>query len=429
MASDYFLLAVADPLNTITEADSDPLNEDNTVPFVGAYATSTTIYLHGSAVADTVTLTYPTSSSGTVTLGLNGSISAAYNWAYRSTAQFRLRTHGGNDTVNIVNTSNLTARPMLELGGDGDDVLNGAAGADTFNGGAGNDTLRGSTGNDSLDGGTGSNTLIESGNVNFTLTNSSLTGVGTDKLASLQVANLTGGTSSNTFTVSGWTGAGSFIGGGGSTDTIVASKNVNFLLSNSSLQTSDGLNVTLSGLTKATLTGGAGSNTFTVDDWTGIGTLAGNTGTDTLFATRDANMTLSNTSLVSTGFGTLTLSSIETANLAGGDSANVICANGFTLGAVTLQGGNGDDVLLGGTKNDSLIGGGGRDLLVGGKGIDTLAGGGEDILIGGFITASISTPAALTAIMTEWSSAGSLATRQTNLLNGGGLAPISRASS
>ena len=423
-ASDYFLLAVADPTNAITEADSDPLNEDNTVPFVGAYATSTTIYLHGGAAADTVTLTYPTSSSGTVILGNavnHGSISAAYNYPYRSTAQFRLRTHNGNDTVNIVNTSNLTARPMLELGGDGDDLLNGAAGADTLNGGAGNDSLRGGLGNDSLNGGTGTNTLAESGNVNFTLTNTSLTGVGTDTLANLQVANLTGGTSSNTITVSGWTGAGSIMGGGGTTDTIVASKNVNFMLSNSSLQTGNGLNVALSGFSKATLTGGAGNNSFTVDGWTGIGTLSGGTGTDTLFATRDANMTLSNSSLVSTGFGTLTLSSIETANLAGGDSANVIRANAFTLGTVTLQGGNGDDVLLGGTKNDSLIGGGGRDLLVGGTGIDNLSGGaGDDILIGGTITTSINTPAALTAIMAEWTSANSYATRVANLLNGGG---------
>jgi len=33
----------------------------------------------------------------------------------------------------------------------------------------------------------------------------------------------------------------------------------------------------------------------------------------------------------------------------------------------------------------------------------------------------ISTPAALTAIMAEWTSADSLAVRHTNLLNGGGL--------
>ena len=543
VGSDYFILAVTDPSNAIIENDFDPVNEDNTVPFVGAYATTTTIHIHGGAAADTVTLTYPATKTGNVALGLSGSISAMYSYAYNSTAQFRVRTHDGNDMVNIVNSSNLAARPTLQLGGNGDDVLNGAAGADTLNGGMGDDTLRGDKGNDSLDGGTGTNTLIESGNVNFTLTNIKLIGAGTDTLANLQVANLTGGTSSNTFTVSGWTGEGSFVGGGGTTDTLVASKDVSFALSNVGLQSSDGMNLSLTGFTKATLTGGAGNNTFTVGGWTGTGTLSGGTGTDTLSATRDADMTLAtasltatgfgaltlsgleaaaltggagnntftvsawtgtgtltggggtdtlvvsrntdftlidtklltsngpnmtlaglsialltggssnnrftvngwtgsgtlsgangsadqviavrdtdmtltNTSLVAAGFGTLTLAGIETANLQGGNAANTIRANDFTLGAVTLQGGDGDDVLIGSSKNDSLIGGVGRDLLIGGAGIDTLGGNaGDDILIGG--TSSLSVDA-LNSIMAEWASANDYDTRVTNLLNGGG---------
>jgi len=544
-ATDYFLLAVADPSNAIIENDFDPVNEDNTVPFVGAYATTTTIHVHGGAAADTVTLTYPATKTGNITLDLSGSISAIYSYAYNSTAQFRVRTHDGNDVVNVVNSSNLAARPTLQLGGDGDDVLNGAAGADTLNGGMGDDILRGDKGNDSLDGGTGTNTLIESGNVNFTLTNTKLIGAGTDTLANLQVANLTGGTNSNTFTVSGWTGEGSFVGGGGTTDTLVASKDVNFTLSNVGLQSSDGMNLSLSGFSKATLTGGAGNNTFTVGNWTGTGTLSGGKGTDTLSATRDADMTLAtasltatgfgmltlsgleaaaltggagnntfivsawtgtgtltggggtdtlvvsrntdftlfdtelltsngpnmtlaglslafltggssnnrftvsgwtgsatisgangsadqivavrdtdmtltNTSLAATGFGTLTLVSVETAKLTGGASANKLIAAAFTLGAVTLQGGNGDDVLIGGSKNDSLLGGAGRDLLIGGLGADTLSGDtGDDILIGG--TSSFSSDVtALNAIMAEWTSAKSSAMRVANLFNGGG---------
>ena len=542
-ATDYFLLAVADPSNAIIENDFDPVNEDNTVPFVGAYATTTTIHVHGGAAADTVTLTYPATKTGNITLDLSGSISAIYSYAYNSTAQFRVRTHDGNDVVNVVNSSNLAARPTLQLGGDGDDVLNGAAGADTLNGGMGDDILRGDKGNDSLDGGTGTNTLIESGNVNFTLTNTKLIGAGTDTLANLQVANLTGGTNSNTFTVSGWTGEGSFVGGGGTTDTLVASKDVNFTLSNVGLQSSDGMNLSLSGFSKATLTGGAGNNTFTVGNWTGTGTLSGGKGTDTLSATRDADMTLAtasltatgfgmltlsgleaaaltggagnntftvsawtgtgtltggggtdtlvvsrnadftlfdnrlftsngpnltlaglsiaslsggsgnnrftvngwtgsgtisgaggsadqviavrdtdmtltNTSLVAAGFGTLTLAGIETANLQGGNAANTIRANDFTLGAVTLQGGNGDDVLIGSSKNDSLIGGAGRDLLIGGAGTDMLGGNaGDDILIGGTISLSVD---ALNLIMAEWTSANDYASRVTNLLNGVG---------
>lgn len=283
----------------------------------------------------------------------------------------------------------------------------------------GDDTLRGDKGNDSLDGGTDTNTLIELGNVNFTLPNAKLIGIGTDTLANLQVANLTGGTNSNTFTVSGWTGEGSFVGGGGTTDTLVASKDVSFTLSNVGVQSSDGMNLSLAGLSIAFLTGGSGNNRFTVNDWTGSGTLSGANGSaDQVIAVRDTDMTLTNTALVAAGFGTLTLSGIETANLQGGNAANTIRANDFTLGSVTLQGGNGDEVLIGGSKNDSLIGGATRDLLIGGAGTDMLGGKtGDDLLIGS--TSSLSVDA-LISIMSEWTSANDYATRVTNLLNGGG---------
>ena len=159
--SDYFILAVADPTNAIAETDIDPLNEDNTAALVGAYVTSTgMIHLHGGAAADTVTLTYPAKKAGDVTLGLAGSLSATYTYAYRSTAQFDIWTHGGNDIVNVANRKNLKARPMLEFGGDGGDKLNGAAGADTLNGGAGNDTVNGGNGDDVLVGGSDDDSLI-----------------------------------------------------------------------------------------------------------------------------------------------------------------------------------------------------------------------------------------------------------------------------
>jgi hypothetical protein len=66
------------------------------------------------------------------------------------------------------------------------------------------------------------------------------------------------------------------------------------------------------------------------------------------------------------------------------------------------------------------VGDTGRDLLIGGAAADTLAGGAdEDILIGGTTSLSGNT-AALTAIMAEWTSANTYATRIANLLNGGG---------
>ena len=331
--------------------------------FVGAYATTTTILVHGGSAADSVTLTYPAAITGNVTLAIVGSVAATSNCAFPSTVQFRVRTHGDDDTVKVLNAANLTARPMWEHGGDGQDSLCGAAGADTLFGGAGNDTLSGLLGNDLLGGRTGSNTLSETANVNFLLTNSQLSGVGTDTLMNLQVAELKGG---------------------------------------------------------------AGPNAFTVSGWTGRGTLDGLGGTDQIVAIRDTDQTLTNTSLASLGWGLLTLKRIETAKLSGGNSSNKLIANAFTLGPVTLSGGNGDDVLIGGSKNDSLAGGNGRDLLIGGLGADTLTGGvGDDILIGG-TSSHANDLAALNAIMAEWTRRPTDArlshyvARVTNLLNGGG---------
>lgn len=418
--SDYFILAVADPTNTITEADSDPLNEDNTVAFVGAYSTTSTVLVHGGAAGDSITLTYPAASTGNVTLSIINSLMTNYAWKYSSVTQFRVRTHGGSDDVDVI-TTNLTARPMLELGGDGDDLLVGAAGADTLNGGAGDDVLTGKLGNDSLDGGTGTNTLEESGNVSFTLTNTALSGLGSDRLANLQRATLRGGASSNTFTVSGWTGTGSLVGGGGTSDAIVASKNANFVLVPSTLSSSDGLFLALSGIANATLTGGVGENSFSIYGWAGRATVNGGNGNDELIVANDADMTLTNSSLVTTGYGTLTLTSIEIAYLSGGASNNIMRANGFTAGRVNLNGGDGDDVLIGGSGNDTLVGGAGRDILIGGAGFDLLNGGSDDdILIGG--TSSLSgSVSALTAIRNEWVSSTSHPSRVTHLLNGGGL--------
>lgn len=219
----------------------------------------------------------------------------------------------------------------------------------------------------------------------MTLTTTSLAaiGFGTLTLSGFEAALLTGGVGDNVFTVSSWNGTGSLTGAGG-TDTVIASRNANFTLSDSQLVASNGLTMTFAGIGNANLTGGANNNVFTVSGWTGSGKIDGAGGTDQIVVVRDTDMALTNTSLVAMGFGALTLASVETANLSGGDSANRIVANAFTLGAVTLQGGNGDDILIGGTSSLS------------------------------------SNLTALNAIMAEWTSANSYATRVANLLNGGG---------
>ncbi len=81
----------------------------------------------------------------------------------------------------------------------------------------------------------------------------------------------------------------------------------------------------------------------------------------------------------------------------------------------TIVGGGGNDYLFGGAGSDSLNGGAGRNILIGGAGSDSLiansAGAtGETILIGG-TTVYDANDIALSAILDEWSSKDSYATR------------------
>ena len=71
-----------------------------------------------------------------------------------------------------------------------------------------------------------------------------------------------------------------------------------------------------------------------------------------------------------------------TVNMLAGD--DVVDASGVAAGSIqlTLDGGEGSDVLIGGDGNDVLLGGPGDDVLIGGPGIDTIdGGGGDDVII------------------------------------------------
>jgi RHS repeat-associated protein len=254
-------------------------------------------------------------------------------------------------------------------GGAGNDVISaskfagqttlvGGLGNDKLTGGKGNDTLTGGDGNDTLTGGGGTDRLVESANVDFTLTSARLTGLGTDVLATIEQAALTGGAAANVLNASGFKGSATLDGGAGN-DVLVGGKK------NDSLLGGDG---------DDTLTGGLGNDN-----------LVGGAGTDRIVETGNVHMTLTDTSLV--GLGTDVLSQIESARLTGGSGKNKLHAGAFT-GPVTLDGGLGNDTLTGGSGNDSLAGGDGKDSLDGGAGTDTLDGGlgtdtatnGEDLI-------------------------------------------------
>jgi Ca2+-binding RTX toxin-like protein len=85
--------------------------------------------------------------------------------------------------------------------------------------------------------------------------------------------------------------------------------------------------------------------------------------------------------------------------LAGADVAD---ASGVDAGAalLTLDGGDGDDVLLGGEGDDTLLGGAGDDVLFGGPGNDTIDGGpGDNVVLDSFATNAVTSA---TAVGKQW---------------------------
>ncbi|NQW46572.1 MAG: hypothetical protein HQ464_02260, partial [Planctomycetes bacterium] len=101
-----------------------------------------------------------------------------------------------------------------------------------------------------------------------------------------------------------------------------------------------------------TLLGGIGADFFT--GGLGSDTIIGGGGINTLVEIRDADMTLTNTSLV-IGSETDSLQGISRAQLSGGAGINTLDASAFTLGGVTLRTMGGTDTLKGGFADDTFV--------------------------------------------------------------------------
>jgi Ca2+-binding RTX toxin-like protein len=364
--------------------DNDRMIINN--PVVGVFGPAGGIFYHGGAgiddlelnagTATAITYTFTNATDGTIAFdaalltytGLNpieDNVAAVNRFfVFGGAADVVVLTNGSpgrsivssnnGETVDFVNPSGVVS---VSTGGGHDSVdatgstlsvyLLGGDGNDTLKGGTGNDSLSGGLGSDSLNGGAGTDRLVETGNVNFILTNTQLTGgFGTDTLSSIERAQLTGGASANNIDASAFTAGSVTLDGSGGNDTLRGGSGDDLL------------------------TGGLGSDS-----------IAGGAGFDTLREIGDVNFTLSDTQL--TGVGTDSLAQIELAHLTGGASNNTIDATNF-LGRTTIEGLGGNDTLVGGAVQDLLIGGEGNDHLNGKLGKDTLDGGlGNDTLLGG----------------------------------------------
>jgi hypothetical protein len=298
----------------------------------------------------------------------------------------------------------LLATPVAVHLGDGTngtatDVAGTASGISAVIGGRSDDILdAGSVPGVALTGGPGTNRLsgagagdsvVESSDSAYTLSDALLTGTNTgfvDNLAGIRVASLTGiGAASNTFTVDGWTGTGSLSAPAG-TGGVSATKNAGFTLTNTALTATDGLSLRLGGIVGASLTttAASGSPSYVVD------------------------------ASAFTGVTNLTVAGTVNAILFGG------AANGSTLKAT----GSGHCGLIGGVGNDTITDtGSGSNILIGDAGSNTLVGNGQDILIGGPTLYDKDTPAsiaALDAILAEWTSNDPYATRIAKITAGVG---------
>ncbi len=217
-------------------------------------------------------------------------------------------------------------------GGDGNDVLLGNEGDDSLDGEAGDDTVTGAAGNDTLQGSLGIDRLVEEGDLNFMLSDTALTGLGSDVLDGIEVAFLTGGPASNNLNASAFSGAAALDGG----------------LGNDSL---------FGGTGDDTLTGGEGDDSFD-----------GGPGSDAaVFAAAASGVQANLVAGTALGQGTDSLVNVE--DLVGSSFDDMLIGDGFDN---QLVGNSGNDTLNGGAGDDFLSGGSGDDLLVGGDGADAL---------------------------------------------------------
>ena len=346
----------------------------------------------------------------------------------------------GNNLVNVID-GGLGNDLIAGLGGD--DVLVGGAGDDTINGGAGNDNLSGNEGNDilrgdigddtanggigddALNGGGGDDTLVgEAGDDFFVgiggtdvidggdgIDTNSFQGIGFGVTAIVNadgsgtasygavnetfvgIENLTGSANDDALTAIG--NADNVIRGLDGNDIIIAGGGDDFLIGNNGndiLRGAAGNDRTFGGEGDDALNGGGGNDFLNGqagnDFFVGVG------GTDTIIGGEgfDTN------SFQGIGFGVTARINDDGAgtaqyglinevftgieSLVGSANDDVLIADG--LRNTTLQGLEGDDLLIGGFGNDVLIGGDGNDIIRGRGGDDIIFGGlGDDTINGG----------------------------------------------
>ena len=269
-------------------------------------------------------------------------------------------TGSGNDTINAgMGFDSVFA-------GNGDDFIFGGGGRDTLKGGDGDDVinaqggsgdfLSGGDGDDTLNGGGGTrDRIVEQGNVDFVLTNDSLSGLGNDVIGGIDLAILTGGSGENRLDASGFSGRVTLDGSTGD-DTLIGGSNRDLLIGGSGNDDLDGggdHDFLLGGSGNDFLLGNQGEDTIlgeggndTLQGGRDQDTLDGGSGFDRAFESADvASFILTDEQI--RGFGTDTLRKIEEVRVEGGINTRLIDSSSYT-GRATLVGADGVETIIGG---------------------------------------------------------------------------------
>ena len=317
------------------------------------------VVLNGSPAADTLQIT---GRPGNITMrGLQAEVRILNGEPILDS--LTVNSLGGPDTINAsaleAGVTKLTLNggsdPDLIIGSQGDDILIGGQGSDTLLGGPGNDTLvwNPGDGTDVIEGQEGSDTLVING------------------------ANV--------------------------------SERVDFSANGPRLRFSrdvGAVSLDCNGVEQVLFNAAGGADTITVNDLTGTAVLgvkidlsapAGSGFGDGQADTVIINGTTGDDAVtVSSGNGVIVAGLASTVTIAGSEGANdrlvinglagddAIDATALAAGflSLTLDGGDGADVLVGSAGPDTLLGGPGDDILIGGPGQDILDGGtGSNVLI------------------------------------------------
>lgn len=279
--------------------------------------------------------------------------------------------HDGDDVITLI--SALGGRIMNQT------LLDGGEGDDTITGGDGSDYITGGLGNDILKGGKGLDYLVESGDVNFVLTNTALSGLGSDVLTGIESAKLTGGAGDNTINASVFTLGSVTLDGGAGKDTLIGGSRNDVLLGNAGDDSLDGgtgndvvdggadhdtvvtagassVTLTQSSLTAfgndalanvehASFVGTASANSFKFTNWSGTANVNGGGGADKLLVTHNTDFWLNAGEVVRASGGTISFSNIARVAFTGGIDDNRFDLSGWTA-AASVAGGIGIDTVI-----------------------------------------------------------------------------------